>query len=294
MVRRARPLAAALSLAACTTQPAQPPRPARVPVAVAAVTAAPAPAVVPTSPPVIATTPPAVPAPLACLTRYYDATARHDAGGWSLVLPDGPAIPYDDGQAKDAYQRFVSPDVKDVYELRYPHGPIRPITQVDFDPGRVRIDPLMSATYGKSAKEVAASLVSVRVGGRVFRVHRKVAAPLRRVAARVAAAMKRDPSLARFFQSPGGTFNWRKIAGTDTLSMHAWGIAIDLDTRRADYWRNQTTRDDAPLVWKNRYPQAIVDAFEAEGFIWGGRWYHFDTMHFEYRPELLDPACYPR
>ena len=35
-----------------------------------------------------------------------------------------------------------------------------------------------------------------------------------------------------------------------------------------------------------------VDAFEAEGFIWGGRWYHFDTMHFEYRPELLDGSCY--
>ena len=31
---------------------------------------------------------------------------------------------------------------------------------------------------------------------------------------------------------------------------------------------------------------------EAEGFIWGGRWYHYDTMHFEYRPELLDDACY--
>ena len=39
--------------------------------------------------------------------------------------------------------------------------------------------------------------------------------------------------------------------------------------------------------WRNRFPQAIVDAFEAEGFIWGGRWYHYDTMHFEYRPELF-------
>ena len=30
---------------------------------------------------------------------------------------------------------------------------------------------------------------------------------------------------------------------------------------------------------------------EKHGFIWGGRWYHYDTMHFEYRPELLVPAC---
>jgi len=131
----------------------------------------------------------------------------------------------------------------------------------------------------------------VRLGGKTFWVHRSIQAPLRRVAARIDAAMKRAPTIARFFDSPGGTFNWRHIAGTDELSMHSWAIAIDLDTKRANYWRNE--RQDRPLVWKNAYPQAIVDAFEAEGFIWGGRWYHFDTMHFEYRPELLDPACYP-
>ncbi len=31
----------------------------------------------------------------------------------------------------------------------------------------------------------------------------------------------------------------------------------------------------------------IVRIFEKHGFIWNGYWYHFDTMHFEYRPELL-------
>ncbi len=31
----------------------------------------------------------------------------------------------------------------------------------------------------------------------------------------------------------------------------------------------------------------IVRIFEKHGFIWGGRWYHYDTMHFEYRPELV-------
>ena len=30
--------------------------------------------------------------------------------------------------------------------------------------------------------------------------------------------------------------------------------------------------------------------FETHGFIWGGKWYHYDTMHFEYRPELLMTA----
>ncbi len=218
----------------------------------------------------------AVPAPLACIVRDYDATARLGEDGWSLVLPSGQAIPY--------------AEVADVYEIPYPHGAIKPVTEVDFDPGRVRIDALMFATYGRSAKEVQAALTPVKIGGKVVLVHKKIAEPLRRVAARIAEAMKHDRTLAPFFESLGGTFNWRKIAGTDELSMHAWAIAIDLDTTRASYWRND--RETNP-VWKNRYPQAIVDAFESEGFVWGGRWYHYDTMHFEYRPELLDPGCYP-
>jgi hypothetical protein len=86
----------------------------------------------------------------------------------------------------------------------------------------------------------------------------------------------------------GGTVNARNIAGTDRPSAHSWGIAIDLAPDLSDYWR---WRHGAAISWRNRMPQAIVDAFEAEGFIWGGRWYHYDTMHFEYRPELLDRAC---
>jgi hypothetical protein len=228
----------------------------------------------PTTTQIVVTSDP--PAPLVCITKYYGGSARQEERGvWSLVLDDGTAIPYD--------------DVKQVYEIIYPTGTIKPITEIDFDPGRVRIDSLMMATYGKTAADVQHAMVSVRLGGKWFGVHEKIAEPLKRVAARI--DKLHDASLAKFFESPGGTFNWRKIAGTDELSMHAWAIAIDLDTTRSNYWRNE--RQDKPLVWKNSYPQAIVDAFEAEGFIWGGRWYHFDTMHFEYRPELLDPSCYP-
>jgi D-alanyl-D-alanine carboxypeptidase len=248
-----------------------------------AVVHAPAPAADPTL---------AVPAPLACIVRYYKATARYEDGAWFLVLPDDTKVPY-------AHDRipigngYYWPNVTDIYEQRYPTGPIHPVTQVNFDPGAMRLDPLFYATYGRTAKEVRSKLVRVLLGGKVFLVHRRIAAPLRRVAVRIQAAIEKNPKLSRFFQSPGGTFNWRHIAGTDALSSHGWGIAIDLDTKRADYWRYQTANPDGSFKWRNRYPQAIVDAFEGEGFIWGGRWYHFDTMHFEYRPELTDPACYP-
>ena len=31
----------------------------------------------------------------------------------------------------------------------------------------------------------------------------------------------------------------------------------------------------------------LIKAFESFGFIWGGKWRYYDTMHFEYRPEIL-------
>jgi hypothetical protein len=34
-------------------------------------------------------------------------------------------------------------------------------------------------------------------------------------------------------------------------------------------------------------PAAVIGAFEKQGFVWGGKWLFFDTMHFEYRPEIL-------
>jgi hypothetical protein len=32
--------------------------------------------------------------------------------------------------------------------------------------------------------------------------------------------------------------------------------------------------------------------FEKHGFIWGGKWGHFDIMHYEYRPEIILKSRY--
>jgi hypothetical protein len=226
---------------------------------------------------------PAAPAELVCLARTYRVTPVFERGAWFAVTADGTRIPFDDHKKKSFDERLASPDVKDIFLIPYRAGAIRPVDIENEDPGRVRIEAILNATYGPNP---AAAQVRVGFLGMPVRVHRDIAPAIARIAARLKDA-RGNPNLAPFLRRLSGGFAARTIAGTDRMSAHAFGIAIDLDKSMSDYWRWQ----QGPRRWRNRIPQAIVDAFEAEGFIWGGRWWHYDTMHFEYRPELVGPAC---
>ena len=68
--------------------------------------------------------------------------------------------------------------------------------------------------------------------------------------------------------------------------MHAYAAAIDINAKYSNYWRWGSGSKGEP-IWRNQIPIQIVRIFERHGFIWGGYWYHYDTMHFEYRPELV-------
>jgi len=62
-----------------------------------------------------------------------------------------------------------------------------------------------------------------------------------------------------------------------------WAV---LGAKPSHYWRWSGTTGE-PTPYRNAIPHELVEIFERHGFIWGGKWYHYDTMHFEYRPELL-------
>ncbi|MBA2649214.1 MAG: M15 family metallopeptidase [Legionella sp.] len=105
--------------------------------------------------------------------------------------------------------------------------------------------------------------------------------------------VSKHPEYLPYLDNPGGTFNWRFIAGTTRLSPHSFGMTIDINSELSNYWQwdlkkeGRPIDENEPLVYKNNIPWEIVAVFEKNGFIWGGRWYHYDSMHFEYRPELL-------
>ncbi len=217
---------------------------------------------------------------------------HHIAGrqGNMLIWKDGSQMKIDDGLEKSHQQRLKHADIEDMMRQAYPVGKCsyaRPAR--NFDPGRVRNDTFFRKIYGNSARQVKSHLVTVKWFGRRLRVTsiNNVDEQLRKVAADLA---KLPRKLRKYLAPSAGTFNWRKIAGTRRLSVHSFGAAIDINTKYADYWRWSGGKPGNVPAYHNKIPVAIIEAFEDHGFIWGGKWYHYDTMHFEYRPELLRPA----
>lgn len=204
----------------------------------------------------------------------------------TLYWKDGTTMIYDDGKEKTFDEMLDNPDLEDMFNIEYPKGDWTPPPGENFDPGRIRYDPFFKKMYGNSASEVSSNMVSFiwmpESVGLKLQANKMngVAEKLEQIGREFD---NLPDNLKKYVTSSAGIFNWRPIAGTDRLSTHSFAIAIDVNTKFSDYWRWAKN-----LKYKNQIPQEIWEVFEKHGFIWGGKWYHYDTMHFEYRPELLN------
>lgn len=232
----------------------------------------------------------------ALFAAYGKALQKVESNGQNqvyLIMRDGQKLRYDDGRAKDFAEKLEHPDLKDMLSQRYPAGQPGAETPPDFDPGRIRVQEFFNGVYGASSAQVKDNLVGVKFFGSTvpFNQQNGAAAALAKVGEKLTQIVKDAPALKAYLTPLGGSYNRRTIAGTNRLSPHSWGIAIDLNPARGKYWRwGKGLGPKELLKMQTDFPWQIISAFEEEGFIWGGKWYHYDSMHFEYRPELLAKA----
>jgi hypothetical protein len=133
--------------------------------------------------------------------------------------------------------------------------------------------------------------------GRQVQAHRGIVAPLNRAEARILALAGNDPEIQGWIDSLASItgWNWRNVAGSQNRSYHSYGIAVDFLMKAQPgmetYWQWTEAKGidwrSVPPENRQNPPSVVIRIFEEQGFIWGGRWSRYDTMHFEYHPELL-------
>jgi len=217
------------------------------------------------------------------LKAYPDFLEKADSN--HLYWKDGTIMIYDDGKIKSHDEKLDYPDLEDMLSQEYTEGSDWDSPPPEnLEPGRIRYEPFFEKMYGNSESEVKKNLVTITwipgIANTSIRVS-KINNADKRFKEVSDELEKVSDELQKYIKKTAGTFNYRNIAGTSRLSVHAFGIAIDINTQYSNYWQWNG------MKYKNQIPIEIVEIFEKHGFIWGGKWYHYDTMHFEYRPELL-------
>ena len=220
----------------------------------------------------------------ALIAAYPDFLARYDER--DLIWKDGTRMALLSGQGNRSPDEIIEhPFIEDIFAWDYPAGavPAPPINGAD--PGRARPTEFFAKMYGDCrSNSVFKNLAAVTWVDGTQIMFSTVNNANRALAAVVEDLKSLGSNFAQYISPAAGTYSCRVIAGTDLTSMHSYGAAIDINTSYSDYWRWSRGKR---AIWRNQIPMEIVSAFERHGFIWGGRWTHFDTMHFEYRPELL-------
>lgn len=162
---------------------------------------------------------------------------------------------------------------------------------------RFRSSDVLDAMFGYTEREIRSTCQWVSFLGRRAFMQELTVAPLKRVEARIQELADSSKEVRDFISEIAliYSFKKRKVIGTDNMSYHAYGLALDIIPRSYQgkhvYWRWSSELgidwSSIPLNRRWQPPTGVILAFEENGFVWGGKWFHFDTVHFEYRPEIL-------
>jgi D-alanyl-D-alanine carboxypeptidase len=217
-------------------------------------------------------------------------------GDEALFFLGSSSVYFQDGRML-AEEHLGDPDRFDPIFYRYA---LDPLTEPPPSTGNpVYSTDLLESLFGRTETEIRGHGKSVSFLGHGVFVNTVSLEPLRAVEADLLAAAESDPSLERWISDLDVAYSFidREISGSGSRSYHSWGLAVDLVPRsyrgKHVYWRwsrvfNRDAWHRIPLSRRWSPPQAVIEAFERHGFVWGGKWSHFDTIHFEFRPEIVE------
>ena len=205
------------------------------------------------------------------------------------------SIHFQDGRMLEA-GRLDQADQYDPFFFPYSLGPLTEPPHPEEGPAQST--DVLEVLFGRKESEIRRRCESITFLGRRLFVNTLAAGPLRTVEQEILASARRDPEVARWIEELEIAYSFmsKGIAGSSSRSYHSWGLAVDLVPEsyggKQVYWRwsrvfNWDGWHRIPLAERWSPPRAVVEAFERHGFLWGGKWAHFDTIHFEYRPEIL-------
>ena len=163
------------------------------------------------------------------------------------------------------------------------HGPLA--TRTGYLPNTERVYGPFGDFFGRDIAEVRAGLVPWEVpmsGGKTVLVNRLALPAFLQVTENLA----REQAAGRFYPvRPRETFGFtaRTIGGRRAMSLHTFGIAVDINSRSNPY------RGDNVLV--TDMPDWFVQAWKDAGFCWGGDWQSVkDPMHFSWKGPAATPG----
>lgn len=209
-----------------------------------------------------------------------------------LIMQNNNRVLYDDKKEKNYDEKFYNSDIQDTLEQIYPLDMINDVMEEGKDPGRIRAYSFLNNMYGGSKEAVQKNIINknTNYGTMMFNKVNGAADNLEKALNSISELAKQNPKIHNFVSPTSGTFNYRVIKDTGQLSPHAFAIAIDLKSNPSDYWKWCNREKGASRI--STYPEEIVKVFEEYGFVWGGKWAHFDILHFEYRPEIILKSQY--
>ena len=201
------------------------------------------------------------------------------------VMTSGKKILYDDKKEKTHDEKLANADLQDTLEQIYPLNIIENIMEKNFEPGRIRNYELLNEVYGSSKIAIEKNLKPLKYGYTNYQFNSKNNAniSLEKALKEVIPLAQSRNDIGAILYPASGTYNYR-------ISAHSYGIAIDLKSDPRDYWKWTSPEKGRSRLLE--YPRELIEAFENNNFVWGGKWGHFDILHFEYRPEIIIKAKY--